>query len=201
MIVTDHISESLETIFGVKNTENIWCGSRIFLTLDPGGWKISDPGWTSRIRNTDFLLAEDPESNPHFLHWNPDLRHIGTYPQYILITHRHTGTFPFHFNSLWWYSSTAGPDWREGLWPAAGKVTLAVIQLRKYVQHSTELPTRDGHRFSPHSREAISLEASILGAAAVSHKRPSLGTQLSIFQVHLLTDSRHSRVFISWQVV
>jgi hypothetical protein len=41
-------SESLETIFGVKNTKILWSGSEIFLTLDPGS--------TSRIRNSAFFL-------------------------------------------------------------------------------------------------------------------------------------------------
>jgi hypothetical protein len=40
MNIPDHISESLETIFGLKI---IRCGSGIFFTLDPG-WKNSDPG-------------------------------------------------------------------------------------------------------------------------------------------------------------
>ncbi len=41
----DHISESSETMFRVKNAKILWCGSGIFLTLDPGfkSW-IQDPG-------------------------------------------------------------------------------------------------------------------------------------------------------------
>ncbi len=45
----DYISESLKTIFGVKNTWILWCGSGsgIRNLFDPGldpGWKNSDPG-------------------------------------------------------------------------------------------------------------------------------------------------------------
>jgi hypothetical protein len=36
MNTPDNISESLETIFWVKNTSVFSCGSGIFLTLDPG---------------------------------------------------------------------------------------------------------------------------------------------------------------------
>jgi len=36
MNVLDHFSESLETIFWLKNTSILKCGSGIFLTLDPG---------------------------------------------------------------------------------------------------------------------------------------------------------------------
>jgi hypothetical protein len=47
MNIPDHISESLETVFGVKYTYIFYAdpapGSGIFLTLDPG-WKNSDPG-------------------------------------------------------------------------------------------------------------------------------------------------------------
>jgi hypothetical protein len=45
MNIPDHISESLLTIFWVKNTQCFDAdpGSGIFLTLDPG-WKNSYPG-------------------------------------------------------------------------------------------------------------------------------------------------------------
>jgi hypothetical protein len=47
MNIPDHISESLETIFWVKNNKFFDTdpdpGFKIFLTLDPG-WKNSDPG-------------------------------------------------------------------------------------------------------------------------------------------------------------
>jgi hypothetical protein len=47
MNIPDHISESLETFFWVKNTLILWCGYesgiRNLLDLDPG-WKNSDPG-------------------------------------------------------------------------------------------------------------------------------------------------------------
>ncbi len=36
MNVLDHFSESLETIFWLKNMSILKCGSGIFLTLDPG---------------------------------------------------------------------------------------------------------------------------------------------------------------------
>ncbi len=47
MNIPDHFSESLEKVFGVKNTYSKYFeadpGSGIFLTLDPG-WKNWDPG-------------------------------------------------------------------------------------------------------------------------------------------------------------
>jgi hypothetical protein len=45
--IPDHISESVETIFWLK-IQILWCGSGIFLTLDPG-WKNSDPGFGINI--------------------------------------------------------------------------------------------------------------------------------------------------------
>jgi hypothetical protein len=45
MNISDHISESLKTIFGLKILKFFDAdpGFGIFLTLDPG-WKNSDPG-------------------------------------------------------------------------------------------------------------------------------------------------------------
>jgi hypothetical protein len=43
MNIPDHFSESLKTIFWVKNTEILSSGSEIFFTRAPG-WKNSDPG-------------------------------------------------------------------------------------------------------------------------------------------------------------
>jgi hypothetical protein len=51
MNIPDHISVSLETIFGLKILQFFDAdadpdpGSGIFLILDPG-WKHSDPGWS-----------------------------------------------------------------------------------------------------------------------------------------------------------
>jgi hypothetical protein len=51
----DHISESLETVFGLKYLNSLM---RIrdpgWKKLGPGMGKISDPGETSRIRNTEL---------------------------------------------------------------------------------------------------------------------------------------------------
>jgi hypothetical protein len=58
MNITDHISDSSETIFWVKILKffDADADPGILMTLDPGsGWKkfrIRDPGKTSRIRNT-----------------------------------------------------------------------------------------------------------------------------------------------------
>jgi hypothetical protein len=55
MKIRDHFSESLETVFRAKNIKffdaDLDPGWGIFLTLDPG-WKNSDPGCLSVIRNT-----------------------------------------------------------------------------------------------------------------------------------------------------
>ncbi len=45
-----YFSESLETVFRIKNTSILWCGSGIFLTLDPE-WK----NWKHRLISRAFL--------------------------------------------------------------------------------------------------------------------------------------------------
>ncbi len=59
----DHISESLETIFLVKNTQTLWCGSGIWNIFDPGSGmekiRIRDPQLADCLRlgiNADFLF-------------------------------------------------------------------------------------------------------------------------------------------------
>jgi hypothetical protein len=51
----DHLSESFETIFCVKIVKFLEAdpGSEMEKNSDPG-WKNSDLGWSSRIRNTGF---------------------------------------------------------------------------------------------------------------------------------------------------
>ncbi len=62
MNIRDHISESLETIFWVKKILKFSDEDPgIFFTLDPGSGmekiRIRDPGYSSRIRNTDRRVA------------------------------------------------------------------------------------------------------------------------------------------------
>jgi hypothetical protein len=63
--ISDHISESLGTIFWVKKP-----GSGIFLTLDPG-WKKFGSG--INIRNTAFLVTKNLNLDPDSL--NMDRKH------------------------------------------------------------------------------------------------------------------------------
>jgi hypothetical protein len=117
MNIPDHISESLETVFGLKILKFFDAdpGSGIFLTLDPGsgfrdpGWKNSDPGQTSRILKTGFeeglfafrRTAYDSSSGPRATRTNPSTLttpEVGT--AFILldqIVHDHCIYYPVPF--------------------------------------------------------------------------------------------------------